>query len=218
MIVKKSKNSFMNYKLIEDKIITFQNIIRNTIISCQKYKVLDIIGANELNICIQSLENLFIELNSLLYPIQEKIVINENSLLNNLQKITNELSSIIKTFGTQNIDDLIIVCLGSDFIEKNLKIKELQEKYELIAKYTHPINYKILSWKKGENSLNNTKNTILQKNKIIEDCAIVELSNILDCFDLARTSKSFQTRVYGIKISIQEYMSKTNNDYLRCCR
>ena len=41
---------------------------------------------------------------------------------------------------------------------------------------------------------------ILHKNRIVEDFMIVESSSDLECFDLARTSKSFQTKVYGIKI------------------
>ena len=32
---------------------------------------------------------------------------------------------------------------------------------------------------------------------------IVETSDNFDCFDLARTSKNFQTKVYGIKIALQ---------------
>ena len=160
----------------------------------------------------------------------------------------------MKTFGTLNIDDLITVCLGSDFIEKYIKNTQLEEKYKLISQYTHPINYRVLPWKKGDaldvnmyasasanasasasasanasayNSISKksgksiaeniiikskssakNKTNILQKNKIVEDCAIVEHSNTLDCFDLARTSKNFQTRVYGIKISIQDHLRK----------
>ena len=47
-----------------------------------------------------------------------------------------------------------------------------------------------------------------KKNRIIEDFMIVETAENLDCFDLARTSKSFQTKVYGIKVSIHNYELK----------
>ena len=47
------------------------------------------------------------------------------------------------------------------------------------------------------------KSKILAKNRIIEDFMLVETSKTLDCFDLARTSKKFQTKVYGKKISFQ---------------
>ena len=39
----------------------FQSLIQKTILSLQKYKQLDIIGANELNIATKSLETLYIE-------------------------------------------------------------------------------------------------------------------------------------------------------------
>ena len=37
---------------------------------------------------------------------------------------------------------------------------------------------------------------------------IVETANNFDCFDLARTSRSFQTKVYGIKIAIHNSNQK----------
>ena len=43
---------------IRYKIINFQDIINKTIVIVQKYKLLDIIGASELNVCINGLENL----------------------------------------------------------------------------------------------------------------------------------------------------------------
>ena len=37
---------------------------------------------------------------------------------------------------------------------------------------------------------------------------IVEVSKTFDCYDLARTSNNFQTKVYGIKISFQNILQK----------
>ena len=50
---------------MENKIQEYQNIIQKTILSAQKYKLYDILGANELNICISTLDNIFEELNNL---------------------------------------------------------------------------------------------------------------------------------------------------------
>ena len=50
MMQKKSKNMDCNIKFITEKIAYFQDIIQNTIISSQKYKVLDILSANEINV------------------------------------------------------------------------------------------------------------------------------------------------------------------------
>ena len=47
---------------IVSKIKTFQEIIKKTILAVQKYKTMDILGTNEINACINSLECLFAQL------------------------------------------------------------------------------------------------------------------------------------------------------------
>jgi ATP-dependent Lon protease len=216
MSQKKNKNLESNVKFINDKIIYFQDIIQNTIISSQKYKFLDILSANDINICIQNLEILFNQLNQISFKIHsyvnENIIPNIDEIVNSLQQINNELSSIIKNNGTNNLDDLVKICLGKDFEKKYCPTQDLKDKYELLSKYLHPIGYKVIPWKNSDKSnksqKSENKEIILQKNKIIEDCAIVEHSKTLDCFDLARTKRSFQIRVYGIKLSIQDPSQK----------
>jgi hypothetical protein len=216
MSQKKNKNLESNVKFINDKIMYFQDIIQNTIISSQKYKFLDILSANDINICIQNLEILFNQLNQISFKIHsyvnENITPNIDEIVNNLQQINNELSSIIKNNGTNNLDDLVKICLGKDFEKKYCPTQDLKDKYDLLSKYLHPIGYKVISWKNSDKSnksqKSENKEIILQKNKIVEDCAIVEHSKTLDCFDLARTKRSFQIRVYGIKLSIQDPSQK----------
>ena len=211
MISKKFKNMDCNIKFINEKILYFQDIIQNTIISSQKYKVLDILSANEINVCIQNLEILFNSLNSISNKvnqfINEGLQPNIEEIVNNLQQINNELSGIIKNNGTNNLDDLIKICLGKDFEKKFCITSDLKDKYHLLSKYMHPIGYKVIPYKSSEKK-NEGKELILQKNKIIEDCAIVDHANNFDCFDLARTKRNFQTRVYGIKLAIQDITQK----------
>ena len=45
-------------------------------------------------------------------------------------------------------------------------------------------------------------------NKIVEDYTIVDTCKNFDCFDLARTIKYFQKKVYGIKVSINNESEK----------
>ena len=216
MSQKKNKNLESNVRFINDKILYFQDIIQNTIISSQKYKFLDILSANDINICIQNLEIIFNQLNQITYRLQnyinENININIDEIVTQLQQINNELSSIIKNNGTHNLDDLVKICLGKDFEKKFCISQDLKDKYQLLSKYLHPIGYKVIPWKNSEKNKSENKNEnkeiILQKNKIIEDCSIVEHSKTLDCFDLARTKRSFQIRVYGIKLSIQDANQK----------
>jgi len=189
---------------VSSKIVGLQDIIKRTILSSQKYKILDIFGANELNLCINSLEAMFSTLSVLLAPIVEGGKIDEDNVICVLQEVTNDLSSLFRTFGTNSIEDLIMICFGTDFAAKNFINSSVLDKYEVMKKYVHPISYKVVNWKTdSKNVCISPKRRVLQKNRIIEDFMIVETGQNLDCFDLARTSKSFQTKVYGIKFCIQ---------------
>ena len=181
------------------KISTFQAMITNTILAIKQYKTKDIIGASELNVCIQGLESLYTELNILKVMVEaNEKHIDFDEILTRLQKINNELSSIFRNFGTHNIEDLIAVAFASDFIKKTIT-EENKDKYELIQKYVHPISYKAMAWKDNDGENKKT----LAKNRIVEDFMIVESAQNFECFDLARTSRKFNTKVYGIKVAIK---------------
>lgn len=177
-----------------NKIKAFQNMITSTIIIIQKYKALNIFSAKEFNLCIQSLENIYKNLNNVEIMVK-KSSYDQDDILGRLQNINNELSQIFRSFGTYNMIDLISVCFGHDY-EKTIKDKE---KYNIIKKFVHPIGYKTMEWKKKTK----TSHKKLAKNRIVEDYMIVEIAQSLDCFDLARTAKGFQKRTYGIKIAFQ---------------
>ena len=202
-IKKSEKSHTMNF--CRKKISLFQQMITNTILAVQKYKTMDIISASDMNICMQNLETLYKQLN----VIDEKLNFgaknrNFDEIITLLQKINNELSALFRTTGTQYITDLIMVAMGSDFL-KSVDENDCTRSVEVIKEYVHPISYIVLPWrgKKGRHygSAKNKKQAIA-KNRIVEDFMIVETSTNFDCFDLARTSKQFQKKVYGIKVSV----------------
>ena len=119
-----------------------------------------------------------------------------------MQKINNDLAVNFRAYGTQNIENLIQIVFGSEFI-KNIVNEDNKDLYNIIKKYTHHIGYKNLEWKEKNNPQNEKKTKFIAKNRIIEDFMLVETATNFDCFDLARTSKKFQKRVYGIKICFQ---------------
>ncbi len=191
---------------VSSKIETFFKMIKRTILAVNKYKILDIFGANELNICINTLEEIYLSLSDLQTYLSTIKNVKEDEIIKKLQDITNELSIIFRTFGTESIDDLISVCLGGDFTKKYFTSQDIIKRYEVLKEHVHPIGYKVMAWK-ADAQKNNTGNEtpkILRKNRIVEDFMIVESGENLDCFDLARTSKSFQTKVYGVKFCIQD--------------
>ena len=194
-IIKLELNNF------ENRIYNIQNIVQKTILSAQKYKVYDIIGTNELNMCISTLETIFKDAENLLSNIKNNEQID---ILTKIQNIESELLIILKNFGSDSIKDILNLLVGTNYIKEQLSNTYLSYKFNIINKCVHPINYKSMIWK-NDNDVPNKK--VIQKNRIVEDHMILDAEN-LECFDLARTSKSFQTKVYGIKVCIQDYKNK----------
>ena len=179
---------------IQNKIEFFYKIITETIVSVEKYKTNDILSPSELNLCIQNLENIYLDIKKI-EKLKNKQSINKS--INKLQLVNDDISLVFKTFGTNKIEYILKVCYGTDFI-KNLSVDK--EKLNLVLNYFQPISYKILPWKKTK--VKTIENKIV-KNKIIEDCTIDDAGENLDCYDLCRTTSKFYTKVFGIKIVFQ---------------
>ena len=194
----KNKQNHLQSKL-ENAIEYFHHLIQKTIISIQKYKQLDILGANELNLATHNLEKIYFDLSSNLVLLKQKKNIEKVTI--NLEDIRTELTNLFRLYGTENIHDLLNVCYGDEYISN---IVWDNNKYKLLETYFHPINFKIIPWRKERQF--NHKN--IEKNKIVEDLSIVENADNLDCFDLSRSSKIFQTKVYGIKIAFHNKSEK----------
>ena len=107
---KKSVEDQEEFKqVLRNKVESLQSIITRTILSAQKYKLYDIFGANELNVCLHSLECMFSDLQDILLILTTVEKIDENVYINKLQDLTSELSSLFRTFGTETIDDLLFI-------------------------------------------------------------------------------------------------------------
>jgi len=172
--------------LVEKKLEFFRDVIQKTILHVQKNKMLDILGVSDVSICIERLT----EIHKKIKEILELKITNTEIMINNLQNINNELSSLFKNYGTENLDDLLLICLGS-----NVKIHNNENEFyklELLKKYFHPISYKVLN-KKDEN-----KNS---KKKSGEDMFDEKINN-LECHDISSNYKLFHVKVYGIKVHI----------------
>lgn len=205
------KLTLMKHDVLTNKLQNMQCIIRRTIISAQKYKLYDILGANELNVCITTLDGLFLDMKSLAERINSD-AITVTAANSKFRDIETEFLIILKNFGTDSLGDLIYLVLGEGYVSKYIKGTSLGCKYELLMQIVHPINFKTVSWK-PEAELTNKK--VLQKNRIVEDHMISENAENLDCYDLARTSKSFQTKVYGIKLCLHDYTNRKT--YIVAC-
>ena len=185
---------------IKNKINYFFNIIEKTTIYYNKYKTMDIITSGQLNNSIQKMEEIYKKLNNIMDLFINKTKnINYDEIATKLQYINNEFSILFRNHGTSNIIDILNIQFGNSYYENITSTYKL----DLIKKYSHPTSYKVLDWKN-----NKPVNKKLPKNKIIEDFMIVDTAQTLDCFDLARTSNTFQIKVFGIKICFQNIKLK----------
>ena len=182
--------------ICEDKIAFYKLIIDDIQCAINKYRLMNIINSNEYNFCIEGLEKIINLINT----------ITEDNIVNDLQYINNNLSSSIKSYGIYNFEYLLEICFGSEYLDKIIINDEIKNKYILIKKYLHPINYKILNWNNKTNK--KIPNKDIAKNKIIDDKIIIEDSDMLECFDLMRSSTNFNIRVNGVKLIIHDYSNK----------
>jgi len=173
IVIKKKTDNDVSL-LVDKKIDFFKDIIQKTVIHVNKNKFLDILGINDVNTCIEKLTHLSKKINDLSI---NKHVIQEN-LINELQFINNELSSLFKNYGTEKLEDLLSICFGNN----NNKITSSQieeDKIELLKKYFHPTAYKVTITKKGD-----------------------DITNNICCNDISISYKQLHMKVYGIKVLI----------------
>ena len=188
----KKENSSKNddvILLVEKKLYFFKDVIQKTILYVQKNKMLDILGVSDVTDCIDKLTEISKQIQDLFEINNTKT--NTETLINNLQIINNELSSLFKTFGTENLEDLLLICFGNNnkIICGDLDVS----KFELLKKYFHPTSYKVI---------NKKDDGIKIKSKKQIDENIDEKTNNLDCFDILNNSKKFYMKVYGMKVYI----------------
>ncbi len=166
--------------LVERKIEFFKDLIQKTIIHVQKNKILDILGISEVSSCIEKLG----ELSKKIEDIINLKVNATDAIINGLQIINNELSSLLKNYGTESLEDLLLVCFGNN--NKITTDENESSKFELLKKYFHPTSYKVV-----------VKKDDAKKKDDNED----KMSN-LACFDVVSIYKQFHMKVYGIKVCV----------------
>jgi ATP-dependent Lon protease len=163
--------------LVERKIDFYKDVIQKTIIHIQKNKIYDILGISDISNCIEKL----LELNHKIEEIISLKITSTDSIINSLQYINNELSSLFKNYGTENLEDLLLICFGNN----NKIITDDNElyKFELLKKYFHPTSYKV----------------IIKKDDSKKKDDIDEKTPNLYCSDMVSSFKQFHMKVYGIK-------------------
>ena len=183
-----SKNSQDINNLVERKLTFFQDVIQKTILNSQKNKILDILGVSDITTCVNTLNAISEKMREIN---NTTVSISTDSIVNKLQILNNELSGLLKNYGTDSFEDLLSICFGNN---ASIVINEEDTvKYELLKKYFHPTQYKVVNLKKSE--------TDKIKTSFVDEFVTDKTRN-LDCSDLAMNSKQFHLKVYGIKVYV----------------
>ena len=117
-------------QVVNKKIDFFKDIIQKTLLHVQKHKTLDILGVSDVSICIERLAEINKKIKEVSKDSQNT---NADVVINNLQTINNDLSSLIKNYGTDNLEDLLMICFGNTNKLSNNDFETL--KLDLLKKY-----------------------------------------------------------------------------------
>ena len=183
------KNAQDVQNLVEKKLIFFQDVLQKTLLNSQKNKMLDILGVNDITTCTNALNNISEHMKYIYTAVNSEPI---DSIVNRLQTLNNDFSGLLKNYGTYSFEDLLSICFGnsSSFVANDNDLF----KYELLKKYFHPTQYKVVTLKKNSESEK-------PKTAFFEDF-VTEKTKNLDCLDLSSSSKQFHLRVYGIKVYV----------------
>ena len=188
---------------LKEKTEYIQNVIRGTITSIKTNNIMNVFSNNDTNLSLSVLDDIF----NKTIEIQKNIIHKhkQDELLNSLQGVIDKLSLIICGFGTQNIEDLLFICFGSEY--QNMKFLEpvMNGKYELIKKHIKPIGYKINHWK------THTKHKLINSiciDKIGEGEVAFENVSTLECFDYEIENEKIYEKILGIRVIIQNEKTK----------
>jgi ATP-dependent Lon protease len=185
--------------LIKNKIDYICDIIRNSVISSNEYKRLNVYRNIDLQMCYSSLNELYNSNKNLLSKIYTSPV---DECIEQLQKIIDRLSLLMTNLGTKSMEDLLYITFGSEFKQvKNNPV--LNAKLELIRKHFHPIGFKIM---------NDKKKYIEKKesyciDKMTDESIQLEKSQNLECFEYDINKNSF---LFNIRSSNIVFRSETN--------
>jgi len=156
--------------LILKKIFFFKDVIKNTIFSVKNNNKLEILNSEDTTLCIENLNTLYKKV----IEVKSVNIKTTQDIIDNLQPLNNELSSLLKTYGTYHLEDLLTICFGNNnTIDENNK-----DKYDVLKKYFHPISYKVIN----------------------EEMKLCREKN-LSCYDI-KQYKQLHLKIYGVKLYV----------------
>lgn len=184
---KLENNSISNPETIHiilKKKLFFHDLIQKTTLHVQKNKTYDILTVNDVSNCLDSLN----EINNKLTDLPDMQISNLDFFITNLQQANNEMSILLKNYGTFNLDDLLTICFGNNNVFETTENEKF--KLDLLKMNFHPINYKVITIKEVHDSYF----------MVISDNNNLEKISNMHCLDVIDSFKQFHMKVYGMKV------------------
>ena len=136
---------------------------------------------------------------------------NYDSIVQSSQELVDKLMIIISGFGTRNMEDILYIAFGSEFIKTKIENNILEGKLYLIKKHLHPIGFKVIQWKNDKNYKSRQNNPFFYcENKWTDEQRMIHYYNNYECFDIDYNDKTFYYKINGIQTIIKnEKQQKT---------
>ena len=152
MVSSSPSDSEVNDFIIQKK-NAFTHVIYKTIKSVQNKRSLQLLHNNDVKLCVAELSS-----------IQEDV--NNSLKIDDLQHVNNRLSTIFQQYGTEHIDDLLMICYGPN------KYDTHNDRYTILKQYFTPMGYKVLpqSSNKSKIQASITTKINLMKNATMYEC------------------------------------------------
>ena len=178
----------------------YEKIVCDLFLAFNNYKNEGIMKISEYNNITDDLEQIIEKIksisNSLLLEVDEK-----DNIIDLLQEINDKLSAIMKHNGAPTIQDILYITFGSSKLDE-IKIEFGGYYEDILNKYIHPINYKLIPWTTIEE--NKMKNRNKSKSSFLEDIYIAEIAKNMDAYDLTKfSSETINLKINGLKLVIQ---------------
>ena len=112
-IKKKKDNTIIDVKnpnivkAVFERTSFLRKVVQDTIVSVQNYKNLDVLSANDLKQALETLQRLYLTINDLETKMNDNFV--KEDVVKELQSINNDISSVFRSYGSKNIDDLLLL-------------------------------------------------------------------------------------------------------------
>ena len=177
------------------KLLCLEELIQKTVLHVQLNKKREIITTQEMLSCVNKLEEIEHKIQDIFIGVKEEPI---HVIIQKTQQVVNELSEIIRIYGTYHLEDLLSICLSCYHSQETSPI--LHDKLLLAKKYFHPTSYKVITVNEKEREKGLEKANDLKH---------------LDCTDISHISKKYYLKVYGIQLYIEEKKDKNNHPTLK---